>query len=132
MISGAKKHRDALKSFLSRQIDEGRVPYGRTPQSFPRQCVFAGSTNDAAFLEDPTGARRFWPVQMPDGATVDYKGIEATRGQLWAEAVHCYRQGFRPELPERLWPVAGDVQEKEIDMNDLAQLAPGRTCLPTW
>lgn len=85
------KPRDAetVKAFLSQRTDRYRPPYGRTEIEQPRQCVFVGTTNEPSFLNDPTGARRFWPVEvkrMPDVART-----AADRDQLWAEAVEAYR-----------------------------------------
>jgi len=51
--------------------------------------VFAGTTNRSDYLADDTGGRRFWPV--PVGRT-DAAALEKDRDQLWAEAVHCFRQ----------------------------------------
>jgi hypothetical protein len=112
-LSGLKKmNRDTLKSFLSRQIDEARPPYGREPKRFPRQCVFAGSTNESEFLEDPTGARRFWPIELPEGTEIDLAGLRAARDQLWAEAVAAFKRGERAELPRELWTDAAAAQEQ--------------------
>lgn len=85
------KPRDAetVKAFLSQKTDRFRPPYGRTEIEQPRQCVFVGTTNEPSFLNDPTGARRFWPAEvtrMPDIART-----VADRDQLWAEAVEAYR-----------------------------------------
>src|SRR5690606_37418415 len=52
---------EAVKKFLSKQVDRYRPPYGRIVEERPRQCVFFGSTNTFEFLVDPTGNRRFWP-----------------------------------------------------------------------
>ena len=88
-----------LKAFISRTTDRYRVPYGRTAEDFPRQCVFAGSTNDSEYLNDPTGARRFWPVRV---SRVDIDQLRAIRDQLWAEAAVRVARG------ERYWPVAAE------------------------
>jgi predicted P-loop ATPase len=88
----ATRPRDAesVKAFLSAPTDRYRPPYGRNVVESHRQCVFVGTTNEATFLSDPTGARRFWPVSV---GTIDIDAIRHDRGLLWAEAVEAYRAG---------------------------------------
>lgn len=81
---------ERVKNFLSSQVDTYRASYGRRTQDYPRQVVFAGSTNDSEYLTDPTGARRFWPVRC---AVIDLAAIERDRVQLWAEARAAYDAG---------------------------------------
>lgn len=77
------------KSFFSSLTDRYRPAYGRRPQDFPRQCVFAGTTNQDAYLKDVTGNRRYWPVRCTE-LEVDY--LRSNRDQLWAEAVVRYHE----------------------------------------
>jgi predicted P-loop ATPase len=89
--SFARREMSSIKAFLSRQIDRFRPPYGKRPISVPRRCVFCGSTNDADWMRDPSGGRRFWPIRCHGEARVDE--LAKVRDQLWAEALHRYRQG---------------------------------------
>lgn len=57
-----KNDNEIVKAFISRTSDRFRSPYGRRTEEYPRQCVFAGSTNNLMFLKDRTGNRRFWPI----------------------------------------------------------------------
>ena len=84
---------ETVKQFLSAMVDSYRKPYGRTMVQEPRQCVFVGTTNEASFLTDPTGSRRFWPVQVR--GRPDVLRLTADRDQLWAEAVAAYRRHER-------------------------------------
>jgi predicted P-loop ATPase len=58
---------DADKAFLSSSIDRFRAPYGRIAEDHPRTCSFAGTTNQPYFLDDPSGGRRYWPVEVTGG-----------------------------------------------------------------
>jgi predicted P-loop ATPase len=79
----------AVKAFLTSQVDSYRPSYGRNTVDVPRQCVFVGTTNEATFLNDSTGSRRFWVVESRNG--VDLARIAAERDQLWAETAAAYR-----------------------------------------
>lgn len=79
-----------VKNFLTQVCDHYRSPYAREYVNRPRRCVFVGTTNEGSYLQDPTGARRFWPVRV---SRLDRHGLERDRDQLFAEASHLLRQG---------------------------------------
>lgn len=80
-----------VKSFVTAPVDKFRRPYGRKDESFPRQCVFVGTTNAQEFLRDDTGGRRFLPVRMTK--PLDREAFLAERDKLWAEAKARYQRG---------------------------------------
>lgn len=103
------------KSFLSRQVDEYRPVYGRREIRAPRQVVFGGTTNDWEWNKDPTGGRRFWPVEV--GEVLDIEGLTAVRDQLFAEAYARYKKG------QRYWPEQKE-QEEWFDPEQLKREQP--------
>ncbi|WP_188904152.1 virulence-associated E family protein [Caldovatus sediminis] len=74
---------ETIKSFLSRQVDRYRPPYGKSYVERPRQCVFVGTTNATDYLRDSSGNRRIWPVACRHA---DAAWVADHREQLWAEA----------------------------------------------
>lgn len=80
----------AVKAYISAQVDHYRPSYGRNTVDVPRQTVFVGTTNEAEFLRDPTGSRRFWPVAV---TVIHLDALAAERDQLWAEARWRYDHG---------------------------------------
>ena len=92
-----KSESESIKQFLSKQNDMFRASYGRRWEDHQRECAFFGTTNDAEFIRDPTGGRRFWPVTT-DELPRKYPNLwedftEEIRGQVWAEAKVRYKAG---------------------------------------
>jgi hypothetical protein len=85
-----KSENSSAKSFIATTHDRFRAPYSAVVMKVARRCVFAASTNEDKFLKDSTGGRRFWPVLC---TRTDREGVRAARDQLWAEAVHRYKNG---------------------------------------
>ena len=81
--------------------------------TYSRRSVLFGTTNDREFLDDPTGERRWLPLDTgaADGFEgVDVDGIVRLRGQLWAEGRARYeKDGLQWRDAERL---ARDVHER--------------------
>lgn len=92
MAGMAKSSREAFKSYISRRVDTIRKAYGRDPGDYPRTCIFIGTTNDPAFLQDETGNRRIWILRSP---TDQWNRVHLPTPweveQLWAEAYAWYQ-----------------------------------------
>jgi len=105
-----------IKSLLSSAIDRFRSPYDSHLKSWPRRCVFVGTTNEREFLNDTTGDRRFLPI---DVGFQENEMIIRDRDQLWAEAVAiflkekiCWRDAeFLARTENKSFHVVDEVQE---------------------
>ncbi len=104
------KEKEAIKAYLSKQSDRGRRKYKKWTSDIPRQCIFIGTTNNAQFLTDKTGNRRFYPVTVHQNGRELFNRMQELEDdiiQCWAEAKAKYDVG---ELP----PVANFELDKEI------------------
>lgn len=99
----------AVKRFLSSQADASTMKYERETTKARRQCVFVGTTNEAAYLLSSTGNRRFWPVPVK-GFDIDC--LARDRDQLWAEAAYWEAKGASTRLPKELYASGHEEQEK--------------------
>lgn len=109
----AKAEINAVKMFLSKQSDYYRAAYGRYAADRPRQCVFFGTSNTRDCLIDTTGNRRFWPVDIDRRERTKDPSEDLTRerDQLWAEAMHYWKQGEKLYLSPEIEKAARGVQE---------------------
>jgi putative DNA primase/helicase len=110
---------ESTKAFLSRRDDRYRPPYARRAVDVPRQCCFVATTNEATYLRDPTGHRRFWPVKC--GQTINLDGLARDRDQLWAEALHLYQHGEKWHPNEAESQLAAVEQEQRVLTTELEQ-----------
>ncbi len=122
MASWNKSDSDVAKSYITRQTDRFRPPYGKHTIDQPRQCVFAGSINPEikGFLKDPTGNRRYW---IAENGRIDLEGLGRDRDQLWAEAVHRYKVGERWWLEDKEL-IAKATAEQDAHFQDDAWTEP--------
>lgn len=85
-----------IKNFISKPSDQYRPPYARRVQTFPRQSILIGTTNEVEILTDKTGNRRFWIVdcgmQEPT-KSVEHDLTDYEIDQIWAEAKYYYEAG---------------------------------------
>lgn len=96
-LSGLKKAEvETIKHFISKREDQFRPAYGRVVETYRRQCVFFGTTNKDDFLRDPTGNRRFLPIDVhPEFVTKSVPDDLTSEeiDQIWAEAYELYKAG---------------------------------------
>ncbi len=113
-----KSDRDALKGLITQEWHTYRKPWGRYNITKPSLCNFVGTINpETGFLDDPTGHRRFLPVQL---SKIE-RGYETAVdiNQLWAEIVAMYLAGESPELSQIEKDALADVYEEHEVENPL-------------
>ncbi|WP_244943842.1 virulence-associated E family protein [Siminovitchia fortis] len=114
-----KSEVDTIKGFLTRTEDHYRAAYARKTEKHPRKCVFFGTSNRYDYLKDPTGGRRFWPVDC--GIQEPTKGVfndlDGEVDQLWAEAVMNWRLGESLMLTGALADEAKRQQENHSEQD---------------
>lgn len=136
------KEQEAIKSYISRQIDHYRPAYGRLTENFPRQCIFIGTTNRAEFIADKTGGRRFLPVVVKSRARDLYEHAQELKEdirQCWAEAKYLYDAGKlspveNADLVEQIKTAQEEASEEDYRVADIAkflQAQPigGKVCI---
>jgi len=96
-----------LKSFMSKQRDDIRLPYARTASKFPRTTAFMASVNQINFLVDDTGNRRFWPVRVTHINHEHRVNVQ----QAWAQA-------YAEVLSGQTWHLSPDENKHCARRND--------------
>lgn len=103
-----------IKQFLSLRADRYRAAYGRNVKELPRCCIFFGTCNQMDFLQDTTGNRRFWPVDVGEQAHTKSVWKDLTDDvidQLWAEAKMRWQMGETTYLSGNVEKQAQEKQE---------------------
>lgn len=125
-LSALKKAEvETIKQFVSKCSDTFRPAYGRTTETFKRQCVFIATTNEENFLRDHTGNRRFVPIDVnttaaPKNIFKELTPVEVN--QIWAEAKILWEKGeplFFNEEEER---IARHEQVRHMQVDERAGL----------
>lgn len=103
-----------IKAFLTSSKDSYRPSYGKRTIDYPRQTIFAGTTNEDKYLHDLTGNRRFWPVAAGD---IRIDAIAADRDQLWAEAYQAFLGGacWWLDTDELIAAAEGEQEARMVD-----------------
>lgn len=112
MDAMSKADRERTKLVISTPVDRYRPSYGRHVHDYPRQCIFAGTTNHDDYGNDDTGLRRLLPIRCGD---IDIDGLVAVRDQLFAEALRDVRAGATWwELPPTAAQAQSDRQAQDV------------------
>ncbi|CAN5775689.1 hypothetical protein BH10CHL1_BH10CHL1_47770 [soil metagenome] len=112
-----KADREGLKSFLTRQDVTFRTPYAHHPVTKPATANFIGTINpETGFLNDPTGHRRFLPVEI---TRIDFNYLtQIDCHQLWAQFVALYKAGESAALTPEEMSMADSIRsDQEMEDN---------------
>lgn len=121
-LSGFKKAEiENIKHFITKREDMFRPAYGRVVETYKRQCVFFGTTNNADFLHDPTGNRRFMPIDVRESYVTksvmdDLNDYEID--QIWAEAYELYKNNEPLYLKSNEDVIAKIEQHRHIEIDE--------------
>lgn len=109
---------NSLKSFISKDSVNVRLPYGRKAERMQRICSFVGSTNRTDFLTDTTGNVR-WLVFNVLNIDFDYSQ-KVNIDKVWAQASYnaFKRKNYNPEM------MAGEIAENESRNQEFLLLSP--------
>ena len=109
-ISPNSEKAATLKALLSSPIDTFRRPYGRSIGSYPRPSIMVSSCNRTDFLNDPTGSRRYWVINLEE-KLINNKKVLKDRDRIWKAALLAYKEGMILDLE--------DKYKKEINIRNL-------------
>lgn len=110
---------EAVKSYITKQVDRYRRPFDRRTTDHKRQCIFIGTTNKAQFLTDKTGNRRWYPVEVNSSGYDIHNHKEEIKAdilQAWAEAKKLYDEGKLPPYADmNLLPEIRKMQNLAVE-----------------
>lgn len=120
MAGFRKADRESIKHYVSKQEDTYRPAYGKSVETYKRQNIFIGTSNVREFLNDPTGNRRFMPVDVVlENIKKDvWKDLDGDIDQIWAEAVYLYRAGEKLYLSEEAESIARYEQSAHSEVDE--------------
>ena len=95
-----------LKAFITTQFDHVRFSYAIKPTQMPRRSIYIATVNQANFLVDDTGNRRWWTIAVSE---IDNKhGLDMQ--QVWAET-------YQEWLNGHLWYLSEEL-EREVNFSN--------------
>lgn len=118
----SKSDVNVLKSWISQDKVNVRLPYESRAATVQRVCSFVGSTNMAEFLSDETGSVRWlcFTIKYINHSYNNYitGESEVNIDDVWSQAYSLYKSGFKCEL------TANEIQGNEERNSKFKQLSP--------
>lgn len=116
---------EALKSFITHKHIVVRPAYARRDIHVPAMASMIGTINKGAgFLSDPTGSRRFYVTGIN---AIDWSYTKIDVNQMWAQAVHDYKDGVAQG--RKPWKLQASEDVRRKDANQEREV---RTLLDDW
>jgi len=107
----------ALKSFITRDHDTMRRPYGEGDKRYPRRTALIASVNPRIYLQDDTGNRRYWTI--PCEKVNSYHKIDMQ--QLWAEVLTLIDKGESWRMTDEERAHVKRINEDHIQMDPIEE-----------
>lgn len=121
-LSGLRKAEvESIKHFISKQEDSYRKAYAEVLETHKRQCIFIGTTNKKDFLRDPSGNRRFIPIDVNVNRVRKSVVDDLTQfeiDQVWAEAVKLYKKGEKLYMSKEANLIARHEQDRHSENDE--------------
>ena len=120
------KNIENFKNLVTTRTDETRLPYQSLPVSLNRRFVMAGTSNRSEFLVDPTGNRRFIPLEIGEGFETPWRELPQIRNQIWKKAMQEFQNGARWEI------TTGELAEISSYINQFSVVDPWETLVTNF
>lgn len=108
-----KSHIAHLKGFITSNVDDVRVPWGRQESRFIRRTAYIATVNNPEFLVDTSGNRRWWTIEAEE---IDYNH-DFDMLQVWAQVKHEWLQGGLTYLSHEDQKILA-IRNKDYEMID--------------
>ena len=111
-----------FKGLLTKNTVKVRRSYARYAEELPKICSFIASSNEAQFLHDPTGNRRFLPFEVQKIDIQKAQTIDID--MVWAQAYQLFQEGFQYWLSKEEQTELSEYNEQfEVQSNEYEVLA---------
>ena len=90
MSAFSKREHSHILATITIRIDRYRASYGRITENHPRIATFAATSESDVYLQSSAGTRRYLPLRCNE---INLDALELIRDQVFAEAVHEFKQG---------------------------------------
>lgn len=93
LVNINKTDENQLKDLITLQRVKYRKPYDISNEEYPHRASFMASINGTEFLNDPTGNRRFLPIEV---ISIDIEGQNSINmDDVYSEAMWLLKEGYK-------------------------------------